>query len=208
MSLTTVRLYGILRAKFGREYQFAVNSAAEAVQALCSQIQGFEKFLRMSDEMGFEFAVFRGKKNLNEEGIVMQSSEPEIIRISPVVKGSKRSGLLTTIAGVGLIALGAFTGGTTSALGMGLISAGAGIAVAGVVQMLYPMPDPGTVQEEDGNEPSSGFGGPVTTTAQGHPVPLLYGRREVGGAVISGSISTEDQIEWDFWQHKTGGGSE
>lgn len=194
MSLTTVRLYGILRAKFGREYQFAVNSAAEAVQALCSQIQGFEKFLRMSDEMGFEYAVFKGKKNLNEEGVLMQSNEPEIIRISPVVKGSKSSGIWTTIAGAGLVALGVFTGGTTSALGMGLISAGAGIAVSGVVQMLYPMPKPGNVKEEDGNDPSSGFGGAVTTTSQGHPVPLLYGRREVGGAVISASISTNDQI--------------
>lgn len=190
MTLTTIRLHGILGKKFGKEFRLAVRSAAEAVQALCSQLDGFESFMRNSDQAGYEFAVFRDKKNLDEQGIVMQSSEPSTIRIVPVVHGAK-SGVWTTIAGVGLVALGAFTGGTTSTWGMALISAGAGIAVAGVMQMLYPMPSMPETKEEDGNDPGSGFGGPVTTTAQGHPVPLLYGRREVGGAVISGSVSSE-----------------
>jgi predicted phage tail protein len=31
------------------------------------------------------------------------------------------------------------------------------------------------------------------TAAQGYPVPLLYGRRRIGGAIISAGIYVEDQ---------------
>ncbi|HHJ4498639.1 TPA: tail assembly protein, partial [Escherichia coli] len=31
------------------------------------------------------------------------------------------------------------------------------------------------------------------TTASGNPVPLLYGQREIGGAIISAGIYAEDQ---------------
>ena len=37
-----------------------------------------------------------------------------------------------------------------------------------------------------------GFGGAVTTVAQGNPVPLLYGERDVGGFICSAGIYTED----------------
>ncbi|EPY3710776.1 TPA: tail assembly protein, partial [Escherichia coli] len=31
------------------------------------------------------------------------------------------------------------------------------------------------------------------TAAQGYPVPLLYGKRRIGGAIISAGIYVEDQ---------------
>ncbi|NVL48302.1 tail assembly protein, partial [Pseudomonas syringae pv. actinidiae] len=47
---------------------------------------------------------------------------------------------------------------------------------------------------DDGNNPSYGFGGAVTTVAQGNPYPVLYGEREIGGDVESGGIYTQDQL--------------
>ncbi|MCE1424815.1 tail assembly protein, partial [Enterobacter hormaechei] len=47
--------------------------------------------------------------------------------------------------------------------------------------------------QEPDNKPSYAFGGPVNTTASGNPVPLLYGQREIGGAIISAGIYAEDQ---------------
>ncbi len=49
-------------------------------------------------------------------------------------------------------------------------------------------------ENEDGNNPSYGFGGAMTTIAQGNPYPVLYGEREIGGAVESGGVYTEDQL--------------
>jgi hypothetical protein len=43
------------------------------------------------------------------------------------------------------------------------------------------------------NRASYAFGGVTNTAAQGYPVPLLYGRRRIGGAIISAGIYVEDQ---------------
>ena len=57
--------------------------------------------------------------------------------------------------------------------------------------LLMPRPTI-TPQDPDGNKPSYAFGGAVTTVAEGNPVPLAYGRRQIGGAVISMMIVNED----------------
>ncbi|MNF14341.1 Bacteriophage lambda tail assembly protein I [compost metagenome] len=48
-------------------------------------------------------------------------------------------------------------------------------------------------KEGDGNRPSYAFGGAVTTMAQGGCKPLLYGERDIGGALISAGVFSEDQ---------------
>lgn len=37
------------------------------------------------------------------------------------------------------------------------------------------------------------LGGVTNTTAQGNPVPLLYGKRRIGGAIISTGVHIEDK---------------
>lgn len=193
MGMRTIRLYGVLGSKFGREYRLDCNSPADAVQALCNMVPGFEQFMRTADQKGLVFAVFSGKRNISEDELIFRGTEDEVIRIAPIIKGSKNNGIFQVILGVVLVVVGYFTFGATSAYGAGLIAAGLGVAIGGVVQMLSPMPKTTGTGEEDGNNPSTGFGGPVTTTSAGHPVPLLYGEFEVGGAVLSGGIYAEDQ---------------
>ncbi|PXV41283.1 phage tail protein, partial [Salmonella enterica subsp. enterica serovar Newport] len=43
------------------------------------------------------------------------------------------------------------------------------------------------------NRASYAFGGVTNTAAQGYPVPLGYGKRRIGGAIISAGIYVEDQ---------------
>lgn len=193
MGMRTIRLYGVLGSKFGREYRLDCNSPADAVQALCNMVPGFEQFMRTADQKGLVFAVFSGKRNLSEDELIFRGTEDEVIRIAPIIKGSKNNGIFQVILGVVLVVVGLFAYGSTTSEGMALIAAGVGSALGGVVQMLSPMPKVNGTGEEDGNNPSTGFGGPVTTTSTGHPVPLLYGEFEVGGAVLSGGIYTEDQ---------------
>ncbi|MOA49901.1 Bacteriophage lambda tail assembly protein I [compost metagenome] len=65
--------------------------------------------------------------------------------------------------------------------------------IGGVIQMLSPQVSGLKTKEDEENSASYAFGGPVNTTAQGNPVGLLYGQREIGGAVISAGIFAEDQ---------------
>ena len=189
----TIKLYGVLRKHFGREYELDVNSAQDAIHALCAMVPGFEKFLSTGEERGLVFTVFSGSRNLSPDEIELRGDDAGVIRIAPIIQGSKQAGLFQVVLGAVLIVAGFFTGGAT--WGPALMLAGAGMAVAGTVQMLSPTPKTGSLDRNgDGNNPSYGFGGAVTTIAQGNPYPVLYGEREIGGAVESGGIRTADQL--------------
>ncbi|SDI07303.1 hypothetical protein SAMN05216272_105299 [Pseudomonas panipatensis] len=74
------------------------------------------------------------------------------------------------------------------------MQAGAALALGGVIQMLSPQPKSLKSRQDPANTPSYAFGGPVNTIAQGNPVGVLYGRRRIGGAIISAGIYAEDQM--------------
>ena len=85
------------------------------------------------------------------------------------------------------------SGGTLSAVGYGAAKFGAAMIAGGVVQMLSPQPGGLASKQSADNRASYAFGGVTNTAAQGYPVPLLYGRRRIGGAIISAGIYVEDQ---------------
>ncbi|EQA1662924.1 tail assembly protein [Enterobacter bugandensis] len=191
--MRTIRLYGILGSTFGREFKLSVASPKEAIRALCVIVPGFERFLNTSKQRGLTYAVFSGKRNLNDDELSMDQSTADI-RIAPVILGSKRGGVFQTILGVALVAVGAvasyFGGG---AVGVPLMQFGAAMALGGVVQMLSPQTTGLASKQSADNKASYAFGGVTNTTAQGNPVPLLYGKRRIGGAVISAGIYVENQ---------------
>lgn len=183
--LRTVKLYGPMRRRFGRQYELNVSSPAEAIRALCVQVPGFKKYLAESKANGLAFAVFIGKRNIKEDGLNDPVGNDEI-RIAPIIEGSKRGGVLNIILGVVLIVVGAYTGNAQ------LIYSGAVMAIGGVVQMLSPQPKGIGAKDDPNNQPSYSMNGTINTQAQGNPVPLAYGRIKVGSAIISGGIYAED----------------
>ncbi|EOJ6000051.1 tail assembly protein [Cronobacter sakazakii] len=195
--LKMVRLYGTLGAKFGRVHRLVIASPAEACRALSVILPGFEQYMQTAHLRGLRFAVFRGKKNIGQDELKHNSGE-EDIRIAPVIAGSKRGGVLQTILGavlvvgalaLGPVGIGAIAGSTAMSIGL----MGGSMMIGGVVQMLSPQPGGLASRQDPDNAPSYAFGGPVNTTAMGNPVGLLYGEREIGGAIVSAGIYTNDQ---------------
>ena len=201
--LKTIKLYGVLGKKFGKEFHLAVESTREAVKALSVQVPGFEHFMLHAHEQGLEFAVFQDEQNIGETELDMNTSA-KVIKVVPKVKGA--GGLVQTILGAILIVGGIFTGGLSTGLGVALIGAGVGMAVGGIAMMLMPKVDTLQDQNQDGNKANKGFGGAVTTVAQGNPVPILYGQREVGGFIVNAgqfAVDTFSSADAGY----TGGGS-
>ena len=95
------------------------------------------------------------------------------------------------ILGAVLIAA-SFLPGVGQVLAPALLGAGIGMLVGGVAQMLMPKVNNQQDQNQDGNKANHGFGGAVTTVAQGNPVPVLRGRREIGGFIVSAGQYAED----------------
>ncbi|WP_145482740.1 tail assembly protein [Yersinia rohdei] len=189
-------LGSVLGKKFGKEYYWDVASPSEAIKALSSQIKGFKKFLSESESKGLTFAVFNGKRNIGLNELELNGKAP--IHIMPIIIGSKKAGVFQTILGAVLIAVGAvmtwMSGGTASPLAAGFFKVGAAMMLGGVVQMLSPQQGGLATRQSADNTPSYAFGGPVNTVAQGNPIPIGYGERIIGGAIISAGIYTEDQM--------------
>lgn len=191
--IRTIRLYGKLGARFGRVHRLAVANAAEAARALCVLLPGFKQELATSEERGIRYAVFVGKENVGEDRLHEPPGNQDI-RIAPVLHGSKRGGVLQTIVGVVLVVVGAVISYFGGGLGAPIMKLGAAMILGGVIQMLSPQPRGLSAKDSPNNGASYNFNGPVNTTAQGNPVPILYGRLVVGSAVISGGIYAEDQM--------------
>ncbi len=196
--LRTIRFHGPMIKVFGREFKYRAPTVPKAIDAMKNLLPGFERYMLEAHKRGLTFSIFVGKRNVGQDELEFTKGS-EDIHLVPVVIGSKRAGLFQTILGVALIGaaiafspagLGVFsaTGGWTS-----MAYAGASLALGGVVHMLSPQMGGLRMRQGPENKPSYAFGGPVNTTAQGNPVGVLYGTREIGGAIISAGIYTEDQ---------------
>lgn len=135
------------------------------------------------------YAIFRNGRNTGEDEFGLSGTRE--IRIVPVIAGGKRAGVMQTILGAVLIVVGVFTTIFGDYSGS-VIQLGAAMVAGGVVQMLSPQARGLKGREAAENALSYAFGGAVNTTAAGNPVGIGYGKRRIGGAIISAGIYAED----------------
>lgn len=189
--------------KYGN-HKFFVNTPAEAIKAMLMQVKGFDEAFRAAGKRGVQFAVRTEKRNIDHPE-QLHMGKPKVIKLIPKYSGGKNSGMAMLAVAV-IIAATIVTGGAAAAFGAaGLGAAGTAtavgiatsiavsLAIGGITQMLSPQASGLSTSTDPDNKASYAFGGPVNTTAQGVPVPVFYGYREVGGAVVSASIVSEDQ---------------
>lgn len=196
-ALRPVKLYGPLRQRFGKLHWLAVQSPHEAVRALCATVDGFAEYLLTQPGAGYR--VFVGQAACPADRLHMGLGPGQDIRIVPAVAGNK-SGLKMILTGLLLFygapmlagAMGSSTalGGVIASYGMKI---GGALMLGGVVQLLSPQRKFGVEGRAD-NAPSYAFNGAVNTTQQGYPVPLVFGRMMVGGAVISAGLSADELV--------------
>lgn len=206
--LKTMTLKGSMAKKFGKTHRFHVADLREMLRAMCSQVPGFKKYLSNAHMQGVRFAFYNGKTNIGLWEFDMSSGATEF-EMEPIIEGSKRGGSLQIIVGAVALVAAFFTGGATfaawaaangisvaavAATSTALMGLGLSMTLGGVVQMLTPQPkyNVGASSSTD-NQPNYAFGSPVNTVAMGYPVPVLYGTREIGGAIISAGSFTSDQ---------------
>jgi len=208
--LREIRVYGELAKFMGvRSFMAEARDVAEAVRYLLVNFAGLEAHMAQHD-----YRILVGGYSISEEEISHPVGQ-SIIRIIPVVAGA--GGVGKIIAGVAIIglsiltagffgfALGSATGiGTFATIGVGV---GASLALSGVAQLLTPVPriappsmayassPPPTMRESELDpQKSYSFNGVQNTSAQGTPVPIIYGETIVGSVVISANISTQEVV--------------
>ncbi|WP_253858581.1 tail assembly protein [Faucicola atlantae] len=194
--MKTIEFHGVIADKFGRYFELDVQTAREATYALACQLPDFKRFMLGADDEGIRFSVFADDDNLSINDID-SITDAQTIHVVPRIMGASKFDWLQAIAGAVLIGTGMWMGlggamvlgGAGSTLSTALIGAGTGLLIGGITGLLMPTPK---VDSSDKNIANKGFGGAVTTAAQGNPVPILYGEREIGGFYASAGIYSED----------------
>lgn len=188
--LREVRLYGPLRAQFGRSHWLAVDSPAEAVRALCTLFKGFREALSGHKGPGYRLLVGEGPVAdwRDPQTLGLSAGSATTIRLVPVLHGAKRQGWGQIIVGALLVAASFMMYGAD---GGALATAGYGMIIGGAVALLSPQRT-GTGSSAKEEVRSQSINGPVNVTSAGGPVPLIIGRVLVGSVTISAGLSTDD----------------
>ena len=177
--MVTVRFYGDLK-RFGTVFKLDISSVPEAIRALVTQIPG----LREHIEKG-SYKVRVDGKYIGDEGV--HSEVNSTLHLTPVVKGAgKNGGLLQVVVGIVMIVAAVFYP-PLAPYAAAMISAGTGLILGGVAQLLTKMPKTEGFKDSDDLK-SSSFSNLANMTAQGAPVPLIYGKMMVGSKVLSQGV--------------------
>lgn len=205
--MVTIRLLGEVGRRFGRRFQLAVKTPAEALRALCVQMPELRQYLLESGENGINWRVVTDRaEGLNEEQLLWPMSKRMVLAPIPTGRGGGGGGFGTVLAGIGLVALAILvpgigggvaatifgTGFSSASLAIGSI--GLSMIFGGVAQLLTPTPKMPTVdnvggasttgRSESDQLKSFTFDKSNANTRQGEVVPVLYGERIIGSLPV------------------------
>lgn len=184
--LVEVRLHGHLGQQFGRVHQLAVDSAAEALQALRVLCKGFEEAVRSFAGPGYRVRVGEGEAALwrDEATMALPVGSARRIDIVPVIHGRKRQGWGQIIIGAIIVIAASYGYGNETTMRIGIA-----MMIGGAIALLTPIPKGSG--SKAGQELSRSISGPVNVISSGGPVPLIIGRMLVGSVTISAGLSTD-----------------
>ena len=200
--LRKIKLYGELATFVGhKEFEVKADTLSHAVSFLVNNFEGIEKYMNPKF-----YQVKVGNYAIDETEISYPIGQQDI-HFVPVIQGAGGNTgkilLGAALIAVGMGAFGAFAGKAVSfgAKGIGFGKAalgakaafgiGAALALSGVSDMLFPLPDIPEFKSEQDPRISFGFGGTQNTSRAGTPVPLVFGEIITGSVVISGAADTQ-----------------
>jgi predicted phage tail protein len=184
--LVTVILHGPLAAKYGARHEFYVSTPREAAGALEANFPGFRQDFLEAGRWAILIDDELADPEL-EEACNVLAPIGRTVQFVPEVEGQYFLGplLLTTLFPAFTTAIGATA---TGILG-GLLVTG---LLIGVSLLFAQKPKKLQATDNSAKQSSYSFSGPANVTAQGVPVPVVYGRAWIGSVVVSASLTTTD----------------
>jgi len=197
---TKLKLHGELGKFIGNdEFYIQANTVAKSISFLVNNFPEVEAY--MNDKY---YKVLVNNLEIDKEEIHYPTGTQEI-QIVPVITGASNFGKIllgAALIGVSFGAFGAFGVKSIAAAGFAkaglgakaVFGIGAALALSGVSDMLFPVPEIDTSGGESDPRVSFSFSGLQNTSRAGTPVPICYGEILTGSVVISGSVTT-DEVE-------------
>lgn len=179
--------------RFGSKYELTVETAAEGLKCLLSQISEFKAQIKL-DTVRLRISGRDVSADELNTGMHAQLHDGDKVVILPSIHGAK-SGLGMFIAGVAIAIAAFYTGGAAlAAMGAwstGFALAGAALAFSGLSMMMTKTPSAGLSGSTDNGKANQYFSSLDNRVGQGGPVAIPYGEMLVGSTVISQGLETQ-----------------
>lgn len=181
-------LHGHLAEKYPHEITVEADTVAEALRSLST-------IPELQPPSGTPWPVT--VRNVSNEIALFSETSLEEIHVYPRTGGAKKGGLMQVLLGVVLVAVAVINPvGAMGLLGQVgvtqgmLFTAGAMMALGGVLQMLMPTPQGMEGQNGDSSKYLSASG---NTVQIGTRITLAYGNNRIGGHYLSFDV---DAVDW------------
>lgn len=158
-------LHGSLGARFGERFFLDVRDPAEALRALGVQIAGFREAIAQGNWHLVRGPLDSGTEVKECDATLALGADHEL-HIVPAAEG----------AGSGF---------------WSVVTFGLGSWLMGKVMSPKTAADDAASRERPDQRPSFFFDGPVNTSTQGLPVPIICGRVKCGSVVVSAGMTAE-----------------
>ena len=194
--LRKVKLYGELADFVGhKELDAVINCTADAIRFLISNFPHLEAHMANRN-----YQVLVDDYQIGEEDIHTPIGQSDISIVPVIIGAGGRGGLGKILLGAALIGL-SFSGaifvnpvnlvGNTIGIGAKTVAMlGVSLALQGVTEMLFPLPEPKDFTNEEDPRISFSFSGVQNTSRAGTSHPIAYGEIVTGSVVISAGIDT------------------
>lgn len=180
-----VKLYGSLRSLAPDDLdqiEFDVRDVKQCVEAFSTQCQGF-----LSKRPLVQI------KGVNNEHDLLRT-DMDTLHIYPAFVGGKRGGFFQIVIGAALIAVAVAVPGLGTIAGVAvasiLFNAGLSLVLSGLLALIAPKPP--SVTSSGSPEGSKYLPAQGNTTKIGTRIPLIYGRQQVYGHILSFNVTAAD----------------
>ena len=184
-----VKLYGGLAKLCGvRELELVGDTLRIIVSGLTSRFGNKVKQYIRENNFQIYSQQKKVRRDMGEGEVDNTLGNTEVLHFYPAVTGAGgRTGQI--IAGIVLIVVGAIVVyfGNPYGIGTSLIVAGIGMIVGAILAPSAPK-----AREKPEERASFMFNGPVNSSEQGGPVPIVYGTFKTGSVVVSAGIDVEE----------------
>ena len=191
MPMISVNLHGALR-EFGPSHKLDAASPHEAIRGLCMMMP---QLANVVVDGRYEVLISESPAGLDE--LTMRVNQPCRVDVIPAVDGAA-SGAGKIVIGAALITASVLSGGMAAgAAGLLATAAHAGMAIGvsmalqGASSLLTHAPNTQYENKSSTTKTNTYFDGPLNTSGQGLPVPIVYGKVDAGSVVASASVEVE-----------------
>lgn len=183
--LRRVHLHGSLEKLHDGPIEVMADTVADAIKIVSSQLPAF----RPNAITGYRRVQVAGCDRAEH---LFAPSDMVDIHILPQLTGGKSGGFVQILIGTALVAASFLLPGSFAVLSGILLKVGALMILGGVLQMVR-VPSRDSPQSAATNR-SHYLGVPENTVAIGTRIPILYGRRKVGGQLLSAILATNESF--------------